>query len=706
MSKLPPPRRADIRSWRPIARALAFLALLFAPLSVVFGHGAWLDRPNIRFTPATDAQIAANVAAGNAPIKPGDVIELVAEFPSIVNGTLSGPNGYFTFYVPGGTEVVGASIVDASFNDIPARQAKSPVTGEGMSRGWGPQGMKTFDVTVNGWNPSPLPVPCTTYGRTAANCNSGLAHSYGDTGVFYSTRDDTVFYTGDGTQVASFSNGYRINPTSGTPWPSLTGNTTNVARVHNKWDAVQSNAFGSGGALVNPGFSTMENTRINTNGRGTLPYRAGSAVAGPESGSNLDRYGTTGPWQRIVYPGSCYSRDGLDDPANADGTVYPQVASNVLTSVAVCGAPPGGRILSEASPLPAGTNAVRYAIGGIHQGQTYRVKIRLKVIDPSLIKAFNAEAAGGDSTQGAADGKDNTWRYYVGGPGVAAPSVNGGLAINKSIVSVNGQPYPGGGIIPSNATVRYRITYANAGLTAHTNVQLSDVLPTQSTTTSNFTVVSGPNIIPASPPSTGTITFLPIVTLNVAEGGVIEFDDKLTSSAGETVTNQARIASTQRTTPVTSSVSTFVVTINANLQVQKTSSIDNPLGQMLYYLPNEVVIYTIKVTNRGDAITGDSLAIVDAIPPYLSVSMFPFDGSTTEPIKFVDGTGLALSGVSCCNSSQVLYSTDGGVTYSYLSPTSQFDPTITHIKISPAGQMNAGTTNLKEFSILLKAKID
>lgn len=679
------------------------MLLVGLPVAVVYGHGAWLDKPQIRFTPATDTQIDANIAAGNPAIMPNDIVEVVAEFPSITVGTLSGPNGYFTFYVPAGTEVVGASIVDPSFNDIPVRQARSPVTNEGISRGWGPRGANTFDVTLNGWVPLSLPLQCVANGRTAANCNSGLAHVYGDTGIFYSTRADTVFYTGDGSDIASTSNGYRVNPTSTDPWNTIAGSTTG-ARVHNKWDAVQSNAFGSAGVAANPGFSTQENTRIIGAGRGSTPYKAGSPVAGPQSGNTLDRYGTTGPWQRITYPGSCFAQDGLDNPANSIGAVFGQTATATPTSIAICGAA-SGIPLSTAAPLPAATKAVRYAIGGIHTGQTYRIKIRLRAIDPSLIKGFNAEAAGGDSTQGAQNGNDNPWRYFVGGPGVAAPAYNGRLGISKSIVAVNGTAYVAGSEIPPNSTVRYRISYANTGLNAHTNVQLTDILPSQATGTSNFTVISGTNIIPASPPATGTITFTPIANLAVSASGSIEFDVALAAATGATVTNEARITSTQRPTAVTSSISATVGALNANVVVEKTSSLFDPLNEGKFYLPGEVVIYAIKVSNLGDAVTGNALVITDALPSQISLSRYAFDGTTTEPIKFVDGTGAEVSGVTCCTAAQLQYSSDNGSTYVSLPPASLFDDSITHIRVNPSGQMAAGSPTPRNFTILLKAII-
>lgn len=687
-----------------MTRMLAAILLICLPVTKAFSHGAWLDRPQISFTPATETQINTNIANGNGAIVAGDIVELVAVFPSITSGTVSGPGGYFTFYVPGGTEVVGASVVNASLNDIAVRNATSAISGEGISRGWGPLGQNTFVVTANGWTPPILPSQCSLYGFTAATCNSGLAHVYGDTGIFYSTRSDTAFYTGDGTDIASLTNGYQVKPSNAVPWTSIGG--TGNARVHNKWDAVQSNAFGSGGPLLNPGFSIAESTQIVANGRASTPYKAGSPVAGRDSGNPLDRYGSTGPWQRVSYPGSCYAQDGLDGPANGAWSVSPQpVNNNTPTSIAVCTPTSAGVIASVASPLPSGTNAVRFSIGGIDMGLTYRIKLRLRVIDPSLIKAFNAEAAGGDSTQGVKAGNDNPWRYFIGGPGVAAPAVAARLSLIKSIVAVNGSPYNGSGNIPVNAIVRYRINYANSGLAPHTNVRLSDVLPTQAAATSNFTVVSGANIIPASPPATGTITFLPIATLATGAGGSVEFDVALASIAGQTVSNTARILSNERPVAVTSVANATVVPAIADLRVQKTSFLFDPLGEGKFHIPGEDVVYTIKVTNYGDALNPNGVIVVDALPTQLSFSRFVFDGTTVDSIKFVDGTASARSGLVCCGPTQLEYSIDGGISYAYLPPANLYDNSITHVRVKPSGQMFSGLITPTSFDLLLKVKL-
>lgn len=207
----------------------------------VLAHGAWLGTGTIDLTPGSRAEIKARIQGGEPALSPGDIVEVFSSFPVIADGTLDGPGGYATMYVPAGAEVVGAYITDAAGNPLPARPAQA-TTGSGVAKGWGPKGQQTFDDTALGWQPEDT-TACTLAGYTTADCNAGLAYIYGDTGIFYSTRADTALFA-NGSDIATLENGYLVDPTNGTPWTTVGG--TGTARVHNKWDAVQINAFGSG----------------------------------------------------------------------------------------------------------------------------------------------------------------------------------------------------------------------------------------------------------------------------------------------------------------------------------------------------------------------------------------------------------------------------------------------------------------------------
>jgi uncharacterized repeat protein (TIGR01451 family) len=425
--------------------------------------------------------------------------------------------------------------------------------GEGTSRGWGPQGQKIFTIGATGWNPAST-TACTSAGFTTANCNAGLAYTYGDTGIFYSTRPDTAFFA-NGSTIATLANGYLINPSSNLPWPGVGGGTT-TPRIHNKWDAVHVNAFGTALTPFANGFSALEETKVNPLGRGATPFNAGSPVAGPDSGLQWDRYGQVGPWNRISYPGSCIANNPAAGPANGAGSVVPQAAGAAVNSVDACVVTSAGRIVSDAALLPAATNALRFAVGGLYVGETKYAKIRVKIVNAANLSVANWEGHGGDSGQGLKASNDNPWRYWVGAVGNLRLGA-AKLIIDNAIIAVNGVPYNGTSVPPS-ATIRYRVTYANAYAGAQTNVALSDILPAQAIGTSNFTVKSGPNIIPATLPTGGTFSFAVIPTLGTGGGGVVEFDVATNAVLGNSIVSVARINSTQVPTLATSSVTTTV----------------------------------------------------------------------------------------------------------------------------------------------------
>lgn len=532
---------------------LGYLAVFASP---ALAHGAWLGGGSIGLSDASRAQMVANIQAGQPAVTNGDTVDVIADFPVIAEGTLDGPGGYATFYVPEGLAVAGVWITDAAGNPLNARPARAS-TGSGVSKGWGPKGQLAFDVTANGWQPSST-AECSLAGFATADCNGGLAYVYGDTGVFYSTRADTALFA-NGSDVATLENGYLVDPTNGSPWGSVGG--TGTARVHNKWDAVQLNAFGSGGSIFDNGFSAAEQTTI-TGGRGTTPYRAGSPVAGPESGADWDRYGTTGPWNRIQYDGSCKADDALlpgrDGPANGDGSVSPETTDPGVNSADVCSVTSEGYALniSDDVSLPADTNAVRFAFGGIADGETFYAIVRYKITDLEAIGPVNAEGHGGDSAQGASAGNDNPWRYWVAGSSTIRVAQPDDLIVGISIVSVNGAPYAGGDI-PQAATLRYRIVYANASLSALSDAVLSATLPSQATGTENFSVINGPDILPDTNPVSGTFSFKPIGDLRGLASGAIEFDVTTNATAGQSVTASTQITTTE-IGPVTDSVSTNV----------------------------------------------------------------------------------------------------------------------------------------------------
>ena len=485
------------------------------------------------------------------------------------------------------------------------------------------------------------------YGPLYSNdCNSRLTGHVADTGIFYSTDPRTEQYPALPTRILQGSNGYNINPTGAGQLNPIIGQTQ--ATVHNLWDADQTNAFGTATLPASPRSSQsilLTNTGAWGIGFGAPPFNAGSPVAGPQSGSQLDCTGSTGPWNRIAYSGS---RIGSSSGGPATGTGDCLTCVNgSYTSV--------GRSLSTSNPLPAGTNAVRWAVGKLTVGELRYVKISLRLTAPVPTGGLiNGSEVFGSDTAEADDGAHNTWRYMV--PSVADNNSN--LFVLKSIIG-----YCTGGLgctptasdgsfIPANAKVRYRIIYLNSGNASQTSVVLSDTLPCQTAarpvswngTANTVNIVSGP--IPA--PTTATLnaitagtsvanctaagrrtfSFPTLATLGPGEGGTIEMDVLTDAGNGDVVPNTATLTSTQVSPGVTSVSNTFVQNA-ANLSITKATT--TPSIQS-----GGTATYTITVTNTGTA-NATAVNVYDILPT---------SGGTVTADRFSFNAGSSVFGGS------------------------------------------------------------
>ncbi|MBI4844135.1 MAG: DUF11 domain-containing protein, partial [Nitrospirae bacterium] len=447
-------------------------------------------------------------------------------------------------------------------------------------------------------------------------CNGRLTELYADTGIFFSTDYRTSQYPPMPTRILQGTNGYNVNPTGAGQLNPIIGQLQ--ATTHNLWDADQTNAFGSTAAAV-AGLSSPKSGQSSfSSGTGAAPYNAGSAVAGPQTGYQLDDTAQVGPWQRIYYQGSRMG-DNTTGPAktaliNEPGSSLTSVGGNP-TSV--------GWNLSPGNPLPAGTNAVRWALGKLTVGEIRYVKISLRLTSqvPGTGIINSSEVFGGDASN-ADDGKDNTWRYHV--PSVADNNSN--LYVLKTVVGY----YSGSTFIPNNGTyipagakVRYRIVYLNSGNANQTNVILSDTLPCQTNANpvSNITVISGQISAATSPALTaipagncGTTPFTRStfsfnggvgVTLLPAASGVIEFDVQTNSVTGDTVSNTAKLASTLIPAGVVSNANSFVAS-SPNLVITKTTSTPTVTA-------GGTVTYSIVIENNGTA-NATGLTVYDMLP--------------------------------------------------------------------------------------------
>jgi uncharacterized repeat protein (TIGR01451 family) len=508
-------QRASILTWSAQTGMLA--ALLLSSADIAKADGIYMTNMRTQLTPSS-VTLLTNSARTTPGVQTGDIVEFVLQ--AQVTNAAGGPGVYFTTYIPSGVEVLGASFVTdltgATVFTLPTTQnCVSGISGSAgcANDGWGNRGIQT-----------PFGSPFAGIG------NSRQSDLSGDTGIFYSIKPITQLYTTDSSGIARGTS---------TGAPNSNGNGYNVTDTFyksvdawNLWDANQVNAFGAGGTLgAVPAGSDSTATVINAKGQGSAPFKVGSPVAGPDTGYPLDNTNSDGPWQRIQVSGA-KKADISDGAATAIGTVNAPTLINASTF---------GTALSDSSPLPSGTNAVRWSYGlGLLNDVIY-VKVRVRINTPGA--KLNFEANGSDNW--GSFSKDNPWRYF--GPTVAQ-SAN--LFIEKKVDKVNGVAYISGPI-PPGATVTYRIRYVNLGSLPIDNVTIADKLSTAIATTgctvSNPTLSNLSNSVTATsvcPASGATVSFgnLPNVSnnsLGTLLGGTFTYDVKLSSTIadGTTVSN-------------------------------------------------------------------------------------------------------------------------------------------------------------------------
>ena len=535
------------------ARVCISTALLSVLSANVYSHSVGQVQTTKFMSPQTVQALQSRISAGQpGGFQVGDVITYIIQFTPVRNSANTGVAGYITDYIPPGTEVVGASFVqkDSSGNFV----SIAPALPGGIDSGWGNQGQKTFLASspfgTNAYDPT---------GRCASsappftnNCNARLTELHADTGIFYSTDARTAVFPALPTRVQQGVNGYNIAPTAAGQLNPIIGQVK--ATTHNLWDADQTNAFGSTQGDIN-GLAAPKSAALSVGngGRGATPYFAGSAVAGPQTGYQLDNTGAVGPWQRIAYAGS-----RVGDPSTG-----PAIAAD-LSFTAIGGLPTAaGVMLSATAPLPATTNAVRWAAGKLQVGEIKYVSISIRLTAPVPAAGVQnqSEVFGGDAGDGD-NGQDNVWRYHV--PSVADNNSN--LYIYKTPCQYDPAAATcsplAGSAYAANTTVTYQISYLNTGAQAQTNVVLRDILPCQTDSNSQLKVgsVTGPlaalltvpflrttNIAGncgATPPTGYTLTFPTITSLAPGDGGSVVINIPNTASTlGEVVSNRATLTS-------------------------------------------------------------------------------------------------------------------------------------------------------------------
>ena len=595
---------------------IGLVALLAAPAGADYVGEV---QTKLYLAPESLQLLLDRAAAGGA--NPGfledDVIEYLVEFTPVDRGGEVGPNGYVTFYVPDGLEVVGAEIVQrdgrGGFVAVPPELPGQMALGSVGNRGDGTWDIDALAGAVEGdcWD---------SYAwcdGDASGCSGGMAQLYADTGVFYSTDDRTAVFTGTASDfILEGVNGYNISPTG-----------DDATTTHNFWDASNTNAFGTKNAPTTAPFSPIP--IASSDGKGDTPLGTGAAVAGPQSGYQLDYTGCVGPWQRIAYVGS---RRG-DDPTD-------EVGEDI--GYGITGAPTDlGWDLSEDNALPEETNAIRFAVGRVVVGEVRHVRIRFRLTeDPTDGYVVNSEVFGGDTAAENIDGstlsgkgKDSAWRYHI--PTVAWNPSN--LTIIKRVIGVadpvggdcpapytgtpsdpndhDYEPVLGDSVAPGTRCLLYAVTYLNTGNSPLTSVTIYDTLPDETLddlTSDDITVFEAVEEFLVNPDldlAGGDRDRLGNVgTLNPAEGGNLVFPVRVDVGDGDQIINLASMCLGFRDNDDLCAKAS-VITIGADWAVLEITKTADPAVAA----PGDDVTFTLTVTNNGGD-TATDLGLRDVLP--------------------------------------------------------------------------------------------
>ena len=105
-------------------------------------------------------------------------------------------------------------------------------------------------------------------------------------------------------------------------------------------------------------------------------------------------------------------------------------------------------------------------------------------------------------------------------------------------------------------------------------------------------------------------------------------------------------------------------------------------------LPGAELDANVLVTNDGAASAdSDSLAMVFAVDTNTELFVGDLDGAG-HSLAFVDGAAPNQSGLVWIPADHINYSNDNAATFSYVPPnTLDFDPSVTHFRITPAGSL-------------------
>ncbi len=260
-------------------------------------------------------------------------------------------------------------------------------------------------------------------------------------------------------------------------------------------------------------------------------------------------------------------------------------------------------------------------------------------------------------------------------------------------------------------TITYTVTVQNFGPGPATVVQLMDLLP------------AGVTFVSAAP-SQGTYDPLSgdwfVGNLGIGSSATLTLQaDVDAGTGGTTITNTVTVDFLSQIDPNAAndiaSVDIIPIGSPSLLVLKASATVEDPISGTTNpkSIPGATMSYLVMTTNTGTGpVDTDTLVITDPIPASMALRVIDFDGVTSGPVQFVDGTptsGLTYTFVALGDAGDdVLFSNDGGTSFTY-TPTADangLDLTVTHIRINPKGDFlgNSGGGD-PNFAVYFKAVV-
>lgn len=260
-------------------------------------------------------------------------------------------------------------------------------------------------------------------------------------------------------------------------------------------------------------------------------------------------------------------------------------------------------------------------------------------------------------------------------------------------------------------TITYTVTVQNFGPGPATVVQLMDMLP------------AGVTFVSATP-SQGTYDPISgdwfVGSLGVGSSATLALQaDVDAGTGGTTITNTVTVDFLSQIDPNAAndiaSVDIIPVGAPSLLILKASATVEDPISGTTNpkSIPGATMSYLVMTSNTGSGpVDTDTLVITDPIPANMALRVIDYDGVTSGPVQFVDGTpasGLTYTFVALGDAGDdVSFSNDGGVTYTYtpVADANGLDLTVTHIRINPKGDFlgNSGGGD-PNFDVYFKAVV-